>query len=161
MSDLVVELTGSRARQIPHGGAVCVHGESLQALLCGRGSILFRYPTVDHQEEQLRSKVNSKMTVATFLAGFVFTALSALLLLQGADWTWHRVVAAAALTAALVLFVSAVYIYDQLSTPPGFWTDGNKSRYFWRKAEHDTRLVIAERRPGESPFAVRPFPVPG
>ena len=48
------------------------------------------YPTVDYHEEALRAKVNSKMTVATFLAGFVFTALSALLLLDKHEWPWHR-----------------------------------------------------------------------
>ena len=42
-------------------------------------------------------------------------------------------------------FVAAVYIYDQLSTPPGFWTDGNKSRYFWRKL-YDIQERYLEKR---------------
>jgi hypothetical protein len=71
------------------------------------------------------------MTVATFLAGFVFTALSAVLLLSPNDWSWHRVVAAIALTGSLCLLVSSVYMFDQLGTPVGFWTD-NRPPAFWR-----------------------------
>ena len=71
------------------------------------------------------------MTVATFLAGFVFTALSAVLLLNPNDWSWHRVVAAIALTGSLCLLVSSVYMFDQLGTPVGFWTD-NRPPAFWR-----------------------------
>jgi hypothetical protein len=73
------------------------------------------------------------MTVATFLAGFVFTALSAVLVLTPETWAAHRVVAITALTAALALFVSAVYIYDQLSTPAGFWTDAEQPKPWWRR----------------------------
>ena len=131
LSDLVTELTGTRSHPLLHGGAVCVRGDSLQDLAAGRGSIHHRYPTVDYQEGSLRAKVNSKMTVATFLAGFVFTALSALLRDQD-DWPFHRVVATTALTASLALFVASIYIYDQLGTPSGFWTDADKPRKFWR-----------------------------
>jgi phosphohistidine phosphatase SixA len=133
LSNLVVELTGSRSRPIPHGGAVAVRGDSLVDLVSGRGSLHYRVPTVDHQEDVLRDKVTSKMTVATFLAGFVFTALSAVLLLTPTMWPLHRVVAITGLTASLALFVSAVYIYDQLATPSGFWTDASRPRPWWRK----------------------------
>jgi phosphohistidine phosphatase SixA len=133
LSDLVTELTGGRSHPLSHGGAVCVRGASLRDLVAGRGSVYYRYPTVDHQEEPLRAKVNSKMTVATFLAGFVFTALSAVLLLDRTEWPWHRVTAATTLTASLALFVASVYIYDQLGTPSGFWTDADRPRAFWRR----------------------------
>jgi phosphohistidine phosphatase SixA len=132
LSDLVIELTGSRSRPIRHGGAVCLRGTTLPDLAAGRGEIHHQHPTVDHQEEPLRAKINSKMTVATFLAGFVFTALSAVLLLDQSEWPWHRVIAATTLTASLALFVASVYIYDQLSTPSGFWTDADRPRAFWR-----------------------------
>jgi hypothetical protein len=132
LSDLLVELTGSRTRPVPHGAAVAVRGDSLPDLVSGRGRLQYRFPTVDHQEDVLRAKVTSKMTVATFLAGFVFTALSAVLLLTDRPWSGHRVVAITALTAALVLFVSAVYIYDQLATPTGFWTDAEDPKPWWR-----------------------------
>jgi hypothetical protein len=104
----------------------------LQDLASGRGCVRYRYPTVDHQEEPIRAKINSKMTVSTFLAGFVFTALSAVLLLPLNTWPLHRVIATSALTAALVMLIATVYIYDQLGTPAGFWTDADKPRLFWR-----------------------------
>jgi phosphohistidine phosphatase SixA len=133
LSDLVIDLTGLRSRPIRHGGAVCIRGAGLRELAAGRGKIHHQYPTVDHQEEPLRAKINSKMTVATFLAGFVFTALSTVLLLDQSQWPWHRVVAATTLTASLALFVASVYIYDQLGTPSGFWTDADRPRAFWRR----------------------------
>jgi phosphohistidine phosphatase SixA len=133
LSDLVIELTGMRSRPVPHGGAISVCAASLPDLAAGRGETRYRYPTVDHQEEALRAKVNSKMTVATFLAGFVFTALSTVLLLDRTQWPWHRVIAATTLTASLALFIAAVYIYDQLSTPSGFWTDADRAPAPWRR----------------------------
>ena len=47
LSDLVTELTGHRAHPLPPGGAVCVRGASFQELVSGRGSVRYRYPTVD------------------------------------------------------------------------------------------------------------------
>ena len=132
LSNLLTEMTGRRWHPLGHGSAVCIRASSVEDLLAGRGSVQFRYPTVDYQEDALRAKINSKMTVATFLSGFVFTALSALLL--GADeWPWHRLVASMALTAALVLFVASVYIYDQLGMPAGFWTDAERPRKLWQR----------------------------
>ena len=114
----------------PRGGPGDAGG--LAEFVAGRGQLYFRYPTFDHQEEQLRSKVQSKMTVATFLAGFVFTALSGLLLLVTDRWTLAQVVAVVALAASLALFVACVYIYDQLGMPSGFWTDSARPR-LWRR----------------------------
>jgi phosphohistidine phosphatase SixA len=144
LSDLVTELTGVRLSPVASGGAVCIRGQSLQDLVAGRGSVHYHYPTVDHQEEPIRAKINSKMTVSTFLAGFVFTALSAVLLLPLDTWPLHRVVAASALTAALVLLIAAVYIYDQMGTPSGFWTDADKPRLFWRRL-YERREARLER----------------
>jgi len=73
------------------------------------------------------------MTVASLLAGFVLIALSAVLVLDKRPWPWDRVAAIAALTASLALFLAAVYIYDQLSTPSGFWTDAGKPRWPWKQ----------------------------
>jgi phosphohistidine phosphatase SixA len=152
LSDLITELTGARLSPVPHGGAVCIRGESLQDLAAGRGQLHYRYPTVDHQENALRAKINSKMTVSTFLAGFVFTALSAVLLLNLNPWPWHRVMAAASLTAALVFLIASVYIYDQLGTPSGFWTDAGKPPlmwrplYAWREARLERRWIKLRNR---------------
>ncbi len=133
LSDLFTELTGTRFGPLIHGGAVTVTAGTIQDLAAGRGHPDHRFPTVDHQEDALRAKVNSKMTVATLLAGFVFTALSALLLLEHREgWPWHRVLAMAALTVSFTMFVASVYIYDQLGTPSGFWTDADRPRRLWR-----------------------------
>jgi phosphohistidine phosphatase SixA len=133
LSDLFTELTGVRAGPLTNGGAVCVRAATLEDLAAGRGEVWARYPTVDHQEDALRSKVNSKMTVSTFLAGFVFTALSAVLVLDHPQgWPWDKIAAVAALTASFALLVTAVYFFDQLGTPSGFWTDAERARWPWR-----------------------------
>jgi phosphohistidine phosphatase SixA len=123
LSNLATELTGSRIRQLDHGEALLVAAPNLIALLQGHGKVHSRYPVLDHHEDRLREKVQSKMTVATFLAGFVFSALSAVLLLEARPWPLPRLVAVVALTGSLCLFIASVYVYDQLSTPVGFWTD--------------------------------------
>jgi phosphohistidine phosphatase SixA len=128
LSDLVAELTGSRIRPLSHGEVLCLTAPRLTDFIAGQASVHYRYPTFDHQEQPLQSKVQSKMTVSTFLAGFVFTALSGLLLLTPDDWTLEQVVAAVSLTCSLVLFVACVYIYDQLGMPSGFWTDASRPR---------------------------------
>jgi len=133
LSNLVIELTGRRSYPVPRGGAVSIRGGSFADLAAGCGCIHYRYPTVDYQEDQLRSKVNSKMTVASLLAGFVLTTLAAVLVLEKRPWPWERIAAIIALTASLVLFVASVYIYDQLSMPSGFWTDAGKPRKLWKK----------------------------
>jgi phosphohistidine phosphatase SixA len=153
LSNLLTEFTGRRTRPIPHGGAVCVSAASVADLASGRGRTSYRYPTADHQEDALRAKVNSKMTVSTFLAGFVFTALSTVLIVDRTRWPLHRVVAAIALTASLALFISAVYIYDQLSTPSGFWTVAGRPRLWRRLYERQERR--AEHRWERSRRAAR------
>jgi phosphohistidine phosphatase SixA len=131
LSNLATELTGSRIRPLAHGEALTVRADSFDELMKGRGEIHSRHPVLDHHEEVLREKVQSKMTVATFLAGFVFTALSAVLVTDTKAWPWHRVIATTALTGSLCLLVASVYVFDQLSTPVGFWTDAPRSR-LWR-----------------------------
>jgi len=131
LSDLATELTAARTRPLGHGEAVCVRGACLAALVAGGGKVQYRYPTYDHQDGPLQSKVQSKMTVSTFLAGFVFTALSGLLLLSPKHWAVEQVVAVVALAGSLMLYVACVYIYDQLGMPSGFWTDSGPGR--WRR----------------------------
>jgi phosphohistidine phosphatase SixA len=132
LSDLVTELTGSRTRPFLSGEAMQVHATDLVELLKGHGQVQSRYPVLDHQEDALREKLQSKMAVATFLAGFVFTALSAVLVLSERPWPRHRVVATVALTGSIALLVASVYVYDQLSTPVGFWTDA-RAPWLWRR----------------------------
>ncbi|WP_328524061.1 hypothetical protein [Kribbella sp. NBC_00359] len=139
LSDLVAELTGSRIRPLGHGEVVCIQADSPADCIGGKARLHFRYPAFDHQEDPLRSKVQSKMTVSTFLAGFVFTALSGLLLLAPGRWTLEQVIAVIALASSLALFVACVYIYDQLGMPAGFWTDAARPRLWARFFERTER----------------------
>ena len=75
LSNLLTELAGARHRPFPEAGAVCVAAGSVQDLLRGDGRVEFRLPVADHQEAELRAKVDSKKTVAALLAGFVLSAL--------------------------------------------------------------------------------------
>ena len=100
---------------------------------------------IPEPEEELRPKIQSKMTVATFLAGFTFNALLLILnghdmpsvdavfqLLDGTRTDAETIVSLLALigvlclTAALALFISAVYMYDVLLMPRRFWTSRNQ-----------------------------------
>ena len=113
------------------GELVCVAADSFEHCLTGRGRIEFRYPVVNHGEEQLRGKIESKTTVSTFLAGFTATALIELLL-KGAPFSMSAGIAAVSLTGSLALFVAAVYMYDPLSMPEGFWVDEDRPTFRWR-----------------------------
>jgi lysylphosphatidylglycerol synthetase-like protein (DUF2156 family) len=97
-----------------------------------------------YQEDELRSKVVSKLYVATFLAGFTFAALLEMLksgqlprmefVQEGhPHLTWEGSVlplaATLCLTAAMALFIAVIYIYDRLSMPEGFWATSRTSKY--------------------------------
>jgi hypothetical protein len=111
--------------------------------MAGHAQLFSRYPVLNHQEDAMRDKAHSKMMVATFLAGFVYTALNAVLLLQPNDWSWHRIIAASALTGSLCLLIASVYIFDQLGTPVGFWTDPPRGMWLRLGARRERR---AEKR---------------
>ena len=72
-------------------------------------------------DAELREKITSKMTVATFLAGFTFAALLQLLNDPTRFQSTPNRIAVISLTLALSLFVAAVYMYDRLSMPRHFW----------------------------------------
>lgn len=129
LSQLLTRLTSARARPFNRAEVACLTANSFVDFLQGRGKVEFRLPVVDYQEDQLRPKVQSKMTVSTFLAGFTFTAL--IEILSGTEKTLAplQVVAAISLTAALALFVAAVYVYDQLGMPEGFWVYGDRPTF--------------------------------
>jgi hypothetical protein len=110
-------MTTTRTRPVAHGEAVMLSADDVGELLWGRGHIRGRHPVLNHQEDELRDKVRSKMAMATFLAGFVFTALSAALVLDRDVWAWHRIIAITALIGSLILLVASVYMFDQLGTP--------------------------------------------
>jgi phosphohistidine phosphatase SixA len=128
-------LTSQRVRCLDRSEAVWVRADTMDDFLRGKGEIYCRIPVADYQEETLRTKVQSKMTVSTLLAGFVFAVLADLLKVPGANMTLLQIVTILLLTAALALFIASVYIYDQLAMPEGFWSydsDGGRRILFWR-----------------------------
>jgi phosphohistidine phosphatase SixA len=145
LSQLLTCLTSKRHRPFNRAEALCVAAHSLPDFIGGQGQIEFRIPVVDYQEDKLRDKIHSKMSVSTFLAGFTFTALIELLK-EPRDLDSSRMAAAICLTWALALFVAAVYMYDRLGMPEGFWAYGNRpklqrkfQRLRSRKFEEDYR----------------------
>src|SRR5215208_894235 len=148
LSQLITLVSGNRLRPLDHLDAVCVEADSLRDLRLGRGQIAWRIPVKEYQEEELRKKITAKMTVATFLAGFTFTALFITLTrdipslqglfkidkketIAGAINSALPLLATVCLTAAIALFVAAVYIYDRLTLPEGFWFTSQRTE--WEK----------------------------
>jgi hypothetical protein len=95
----------------------------------------------------------SKMTVATFLAGFTFTSLGVALssinkpvssaetlppvssfdCIIPSDWKMYiDVTALLLLSLSLGLFVGAIYVYDQLAMPRGLWDSEGKDSLWFR-----------------------------
>ncbi|WP_455389563.1 SixA phosphatase family protein [Petrachloros mirabilis] len=128
LSRLLTRLTSVRARPFNRAEAACLTAPAFDDFLRGRGEVEFRLPVVDYHEDKLRPKIRSKLTVATFLAGFTFTALIRVLQETTNSYAPLQIVATIALTAALALFIAAVYMYDQLSMPEGFWVYGDRGR---------------------------------
>jgi phosphohistidine phosphatase SixA len=142
LSQIIVLLTGKRLRPLNQLDVVCVEADSRADLLLGCAEVVWRLPVVAYEEETLRPKVNSKMTAATFLAGFTATAWIQVVMnarMPPIPWPqlipaeavasnealvqlvlqWCAVAAMLCLSAALACFVSAVFIYDRLNMPVG------------------------------------------
>jgi phosphohistidine phosphatase SixA len=145
LGQIVAAVTGKRIRPLQHLDAICVSATCTSDLLRGKGDIEWRFPVRAYEESNLRQKITTKMTAATFLAGFSFTALLGVLLFDKkncptciplvsnltANCEDLLFVASALLTFAVVLFVAAIYIYDRLSMPEGFW--GTSRAGPWRR----------------------------
>lgn len=144
LSQLITLMTGTRLRPLERLDVVCVEAKDFQDLRLGCGEIAWRIPVKAYQESELRSKVTAKMTVATFLAGFTFTALLEVLMnikmptLQDLTKTQSPMelinlalplIATICLTASIALFIAAVYIYDLLSMPEGFWATSRAAKW--------------------------------
>jgi hypothetical protein len=111
LSNLLTELTRASHRPFPEAGAVRVTAESVQDLLRGNGKIEFAVPTVDHQEAELRAKVNFKKTVAG-AAGLVLSARAGMLI-EGPKPEERLLtddLAIVAFATSLAFFVAAVYV---------------------------------------------------
>lgn len=126
LSQLLTRLTSQRMRPFNRAEAACISADALQDLLEGKGRVEYRFPVADFQEDALRVKIQSKMLVSTFLAGFTFTALISLI--ENKVLSAPQVIAVIALTAALSLFIASVYMYDRMAMPEGFWVYGDHSK---------------------------------
>lgn len=146
LRQLITAYTGERLVPLQYLDAVCVTAGSLRELRVGKASVAWRYPVRNNCGPELRQKISSKMTVATFLAGFTFTAVFGLLdspreplspPLPPIPWclpeAWIPFLSTAAfwvLTASVGLFVAAVYVYDQLGMPEGLWDSAGKESWW-------------------------------
>jgi phosphohistidine phosphatase SixA len=130
-------LTGERHRPIARGEAVLVCADSLDTLVAGKGIARHWLPVAYH-EDVLRDKLATKMTVSTLLAGFTFSALIGTLN-DFTDATRVSLFSALAVwffIGALLLFMGAVYTYDELRMPGVFWRRGQRQRG-WRSPHRE------------------------
>jgi len=140
ISRLLCRMTGKDSRRLDRGEAVWIHGMNKQAFIAGKAELVYATRCEDFAEK-LKDKIQTKMTVCTFLAGFTITALIEILKDPEAIVKTSRVVAAISFTAALGLFVAAVYIYDELSMPREFWgSDAGEKPSGRQQFGHDARL---------------------
>ncbi|HEV8491796.1 MAG TPA: hypothetical protein VGR76_05970 [Candidatus Angelobacter sp.] len=140
LSRLLSLMTGKDSRRLDQGEAVWIRGKDSQAFIDGKAELVYATRRENFAEE-LKDKIQTKMTVCTFLAGFTITALIEILKDPEAIVKTSRVVAAISFTAALGLFVAAVYVYDLLSMPPEFWgADVGEKPSGRRQFGHDARL---------------------
>jgi hypothetical protein len=152
LRQLITQFTGARLEPLDYLDMVCIVAGSANDLRLGRAKVDWRYPVRNTSEADLRQKVTSKMTVATFLAGFTFTSLGVALgdlnvtaspagmplpvtsfdYVFPAEWNqFIKVAALLLLSLSIGLFVGAVYVYDQLAMPPGLWdAEGKDSLWF-------------------------------
>jgi hypothetical protein len=133
-----------RTRLRNRGDVVAVYANSWSDLLAGTGRLKFRLPVADYQEEALRSKTQSKMTMATFLAGFAGAALIELLL-AGMASPLHQF-AAFLITVTLAPFIATDYIYDRLSMLKGFWVNDDRPQPSSRKPGIDSSSLTSYSR---------------
>jgi phosphohistidine phosphatase SixA len=152
LRQLITQFTGARLEPLDYLDMVCIVAGSANDLRLGRAKVDWRYPVRNTSEADLRQKVTSKMTVATFLAGFTFTSLGVALgdlnvtaspagmplpvtsfdYVFPAEWNqFIKVAALLLLSLSIGLFVGAVYVYDQLAMPRGLWdAEGKDSLWF-------------------------------
>jgi len=145
LSQLVLRFTGSRQRTLGALEAISISAATPELLWLGKGREDWRYPVRNWLEKEIAEKLVSKMAVATFLASANFIALMEIIIgkrevLANADrqvpkacphcewlipfdppWLLIWLALLSHLTAA-GLFIAAVYLYDRLSMPVGFWT---------------------------------------
>jgi phosphohistidine phosphatase SixA len=140
ISRLLCRMTGKDSRRLDRGEAVWIRGKSKEDFVHGRAELVNATRREDFAEN-LKDKIETKMTVCTFLAGFTIAALIEIIKDPDTIIRTSRVAAAISLTAALGLFVAAIYIYDELSMPREFWgSDTRRKPPGSTLFGHDSRL---------------------
>ena len=159
LSQLLLRFSGERQRQLSALEAVSVSAPDFPALWLGGGKVDWRYPVRNWLEQDLREKLTSKMTVATFLASANFVGLLELLINKQKElalvgefkppmcgdgarnvlsplycslFPYLTPLSFLFLSLAAGLFIAAVYLYDRLGMPSGFWL---LKRPWWIKAD--------------------------
>jgi hypothetical protein len=98
--------------------------------------------------KELRDKIRSKFQVTTFLAGFGFTILNAQIgFLKRGDQAFLLPLSTAVLTAAILLFVSAVMLLDGLMMPKVFWRHKDKDQPGSRKDTYSPEARLSDFDP--------------
>ena len=143
ITNLLGSVTGEKCRRIGRGEAILVTG-SLQEIGSGKGNVVKTFGAED-APEALRKKIELKMTVCTFLAGFTIPVLVELLKSEPQEMlrVW-RIFSIIAFTFSLSLFVAAVFAFDLLLMPTEYWGAINpksKPRFRrWSKFSRHYRL---------------------
>jgi phosphohistidine phosphatase SixA len=120
ISSLLSWLTAKNCRIIERGEAVLLTGRPCD--MDRRDAIVVRTFGSTYSSELLRKKVEMKMTVSTFLAGFTIPVLVELVKDPSHEgFSAWRALATVIFTLSLGLFVVAVYTYDALLMPSEFW----------------------------------------
>jgi len=127
LGQLFTRLTSTRTRPLENCEAICVSG-TWKELFRGRGTVVFRTPVDSHDSESLAEKIHRKMEVSVFLAALTIPALIEIIKGETSTMLLSRGISAFFLTLSLSLYVAAVYIYDELSMPEGFWLASRSRR---------------------------------
>jgi len=119
VANLLRQVVNFDCRRIGFGEAIVVSG-SLDEIIRGCGNVERVLPPKD-TSELLRKKIELKMTVCTFLAGFTIPVLVELLKDSTDNAELWRIVTTICFTFSLAFFVAAIFAFDLLLMPSEFW----------------------------------------
>lgn len=124
IANLLRSVTGRKnIRRIGFGEAIVVIGFE-KDIVAKRGRVK-SVVGADDASELLRNKIELKMTVCTFLAGFTIPVLVELL--KDPPTELLRILSAVAFACSLALLVAAIFIFDLLLMPNNFWGPINEN----------------------------------
>jgi phosphohistidine phosphatase SixA len=120
VAHLLCSVVGRKCRKIGYGEAIVVSGTP-EEIRNGQGFVEKQFGTKD-ASELLRKKIELKMTVCTFLAGFTIPVLVELLKEPPGEMLrpW-RIIATIAFLTSLAWFVAGIFAFDLLLMPTEFW----------------------------------------